>query len=336
MSDHQQRVGPRAGASERAGGGHRARTVSRSDRRRRGGPQVEGRRPTGPRDGDEQRSVTELVEQPAKVMRIGSMIRQLLEEVTLGAARRRQPQPAQGDPPGVDQGARGGAGPRAGRGARAALAAVHRGRRRPSDAELRIAQAQLVGWLEGLFHGIQTAIYAQQMAARAAVRADPARRCRRGRDAGGGARAAAAGRAAAAARRATPAGCTSSRDGGRPTGGARDQQQAEQPDEDQGGAGSARSGTSAVVSPATTREGRLGRRPAGSARCRHRAGPRPAATWAGVARVVPLVRGGAQPVAVGRDEPDVVHRRARGRAGRRRRFRRGRLARSPRSPTSPL
>jgi len=37
----------------------------------------------------------------------------------------------------------------------------------PSDSELRIAQAQLVGWLEGLFHGIQTAIYAQQMSARA-------------------------------------------------------------------------------------------------------------------------------------------------------------------------
>ena len=36
----------------------------------------------------------------------------------------------------------------------------------PSDAELRIAQAQLVGWLEGLFHGIQTALFAQQMAAR--------------------------------------------------------------------------------------------------------------------------------------------------------------------------
>jgi hypothetical protein len=31
---------------------------------------------------------------------------------------------------------------------------------------LRIAQAQLVGWLEGLFHGIQTALFAQQMAAR--------------------------------------------------------------------------------------------------------------------------------------------------------------------------
>ena len=39
--------------------------------------------------------------------------------------------------------------------------------RRPTDAELRIAQAQLVGWLEGLFHGIQTALFAQQMAARA-------------------------------------------------------------------------------------------------------------------------------------------------------------------------
>ena len=36
----------------------------------------------------------------------------------------------------------------------------------PSEAELRIAQAQLVGWLEGLFHGIQAALVAQQMAAR--------------------------------------------------------------------------------------------------------------------------------------------------------------------------
>jgi hypothetical protein len=36
----------------------------------------------------------------------------------------------------------------------------------PSQAELRIAQAQLLGWLEGLFHGIQSAVLAQQMAAR--------------------------------------------------------------------------------------------------------------------------------------------------------------------------
>jgi hypothetical protein len=36
----------------------------------------------------------------------------------------------------------------------------------PSEAELRVAQAQLVGWLEGLFHGIQATLFAQQMAAR--------------------------------------------------------------------------------------------------------------------------------------------------------------------------
>jgi len=36
----------------------------------------------------------------------------------------------------------------------------------PSDAELRVVQAQLVGWLEGLFHGIQATLFAQQMAAR--------------------------------------------------------------------------------------------------------------------------------------------------------------------------
>ena len=79
-------------------------------------------------DDDGERALTDLVEQPAKVMRIGSMIRQLLEEVKAAPARRGQPHPAQGDPPGLDQGARGRAGARAGRGAGAALAAVHRGR----------------------------------------------------------------------------------------------------------------------------------------------------------------------------------------------------------------
>jgi hypothetical protein len=37
----------------------------------------------------------------------------------------------------------------------------------PSEAELRVAQAQLVGWLEGLFHGIQASLISQQMAATA-------------------------------------------------------------------------------------------------------------------------------------------------------------------------
>jgi len=35
----------------------------------------------------------------------------------------------------------------------------------PSDSELRVAKAQLVGWLEGLFHGIQATLFAQQLAA---------------------------------------------------------------------------------------------------------------------------------------------------------------------------
>lgn len=117
-------------------------------------------------DGDGERALTDLVEQPAKVMRIGSMIRQLLEEVKAAP---------------LDEASR------------SRLAAIHRSsiaeleqglapelveelerlslpfseNATPSESELRIAQAQLVGWLEGLFHGIQTAIYAQQMASRA-------------------------------------------------------------------------------------------------------------------------------------------------------------------------
>ncbi|GGC02867.1 bacterial proteasome activator family protein [Cellulomonas carbonis] len=103
---------------------------------------------------------------PAKVMRIGTMVKQLLEEV------RSAP---------LDEAARG------------RLAEVHDRSLReleeglsddlvaelrritlpfsddgnPSDAELRVAQAQLVGWLEGLFHGLQTALVAQQMSTQA-------------------------------------------------------------------------------------------------------------------------------------------------------------------------
>ena len=118
----------------------------------------------GEQGGDGERNVTELVEQPAKVMRIGRMVQQLLEEVKSAPL----------DEPG-----------------RTRLASVlHTSIKElkdglapelddeldrliepfddatPTESELRIAQATLVGWLEGLFHGIQTAIYAQQMAAR--------------------------------------------------------------------------------------------------------------------------------------------------------------------------
>ena len=117
-------------------------------------------------DEGSERPITDQVEQPAKVMRIGSMIRQLLEEVKSApldeASRNRLKElhkasvhelEAGLSPDLVEELER--------------LALPFSDDATPSDAELRIAQAQLVGWLEGLFHGIQTAIYAQQMAARA-------------------------------------------------------------------------------------------------------------------------------------------------------------------------
>ncbi|NGN91856.1 bacterial proteasome activator family protein [Nocardioides sp. KC13] len=115
---------------------------------------------------DEERDVTDLVEQPAKVMRIGSMIRQLLEEVKAApldeASRNRLREIHQASIKELESGL-----------APELVEELERlslpftEQQTPSEGELRIAQAQLVGWLEGLFHGIQTAIYAQQVAARA-------------------------------------------------------------------------------------------------------------------------------------------------------------------------
>lgn len=118
-------------------------------------------------DGDEgDRPITELVEQPAKVMRIGSMIRQLLEEVKAApldeASRNRLREIHQASIHELEEGLAPELVEELNR-----LALPFSEDTTPSDGELRIAQAQLVGWLEGLFHGIQTAIYAQQMAARA-------------------------------------------------------------------------------------------------------------------------------------------------------------------------
>ena len=117
------------------------------------------------RDEPEEERQTESVNEPAKVLRIGSMVKTLLDEVRsapldeksrvrlreiyeqsirdlsevlspdLVAELERMAPPFDNDA--------------------------------PSDAELRIAQAQLVGWLEGLFHGIQATLMSQQMAARA-------------------------------------------------------------------------------------------------------------------------------------------------------------------------
>ena len=117
-------------------------------------------------DDADEKALTDLVEQPAKVMRIGSMIRQLLEEVKAApldeASRHRLKEIHHASIKELEAGL-----------APELVEELERltlpftGDETPSDAELRISQAQLVGWLEGLFHGIQTAIYAQQMAARA-------------------------------------------------------------------------------------------------------------------------------------------------------------------------
>ena len=116
-------------------------------------------------DADGQ-SLTDLVEQPAKVMRIGTMIKQLLEEVRVAplddASRNRLREIHKTSIRELEDGLA----PEL-RDELERLTLPFTDDAVPSDAELRIAQAQLVGWLEGLFHGIQTALFAQQMAARA-------------------------------------------------------------------------------------------------------------------------------------------------------------------------
>jgi hypothetical protein len=110
-------------------------------------------------------SLTESITEPAKVMRIGSMVKQLLEEVRHApldeASRERMAEVyersivelAEALSPDLQEELR-------------MLALPFDVETTPSDAELRIAQAQLVGWLEGLFHGIQATLFAQQVAAR--------------------------------------------------------------------------------------------------------------------------------------------------------------------------
>jgi hypothetical protein len=108
---------------------------------------------------------TESIASPAKVMRIGAMVRQLLEEVRhapldeAGRDRMRDiydisvRELSESLSPDLAQ--------ELGR-----VAQPFVGEQIPTEAELRVAQAQLVGWLEGLFHGIQATLFAQQMTAR--------------------------------------------------------------------------------------------------------------------------------------------------------------------------
>ena len=108
---------------------------------------------------------TESVTEPAKVMRIGSMVRQLLDEVRnaeLDVPSRERlaeiydrsiVEIASALSPDLAEELH-------------MLALPFRDGEVPSESELRIAKAQLVGWLEGLFHGIQATLFAQQLAAR--------------------------------------------------------------------------------------------------------------------------------------------------------------------------
>jgi hypothetical protein len=108
-------------------------------------------------------NLQDLVDEPAKVMRIGTMIRQLLEEVKSAplddAARGRLAEIHERSIKELEDGLAPELVEELGR-----ISLPFSDDSTPSDAELRIAQAQLVGWLEGLFHGIQTAIAAQHAA----------------------------------------------------------------------------------------------------------------------------------------------------------------------------
>lgn len=116
--------------------------------------------------GEDDERQGEAVTSPAKVMRIGSMVKALLEEVRAAsldeASRERLAEIyersivelAEALSPDLQEELRTLALP------------FNQDGEAPSEGEIRIAKAQLVGWLEGLFHGIQTALFAQQMAAR--------------------------------------------------------------------------------------------------------------------------------------------------------------------------
>jgi hypothetical protein len=109
---------------------------------------------------------SEAVEEPAKVMRIGSMIKLLLEEVRQDSeldepSRDRLREIYETSVAELSTALSPDLRDELGR-----LAHPFAGTAAPSESELRVAKAQLVGWLEGLFHGIQATLFAQQMAAR--------------------------------------------------------------------------------------------------------------------------------------------------------------------------
>ena len=129
------------------------------------GAPIDSDEPQSMDESDDATSLTDMVEQPAKVMRIGTMIKQLLDEVRAApldeASRSRLREIYDSSIKELSSGLA----PEL-RDELTRLSLPFSEDSIPSEGELRVAQAQLVGWLEGLFHGIQTALFAQQMAAR--------------------------------------------------------------------------------------------------------------------------------------------------------------------------
>src|ERR671919_851229 len=115
--------------------------------------------------GEEHDQPNEAVEQPAKVMRIGSMIKLLLEEVRQSELDEQSRDRLREIYETSISELSGALSPDL-REELDRLAHPFAGSDAPSEAELRVAKAQLVGWLEGLFHGIQATLFAQQVAAR--------------------------------------------------------------------------------------------------------------------------------------------------------------------------
>jgi hypothetical protein len=122
--------------------------------------------PGGGEGGRSDEAEREAVEQPAKVMRIGSMIKQLLEEVRQApldeSSRSRLREIYETSVAELSEGLSPDLREELSR-----MTSPFKPDEVPSEGELRVAQAQLVGWLEGLFQGIQATLFAQQMAARA-------------------------------------------------------------------------------------------------------------------------------------------------------------------------
>ncbi|NNN19626.1 MAG: bacterial proteasome activator family protein [Acidimicrobiaceae bacterium] len=117
-------------------------------------------------DGDAELQDRESVSSPSKVLRIGSMIKTLLDEVRGveldEASRNRLAEIYHTSIDELKQGLSPDLGSELEK-----LSLPFSDDRPPSESELRVAQAQLVGWLEGLFHGIQATLFAQQNSARA-------------------------------------------------------------------------------------------------------------------------------------------------------------------------